>query len=312
MPLHVTPCVDGYVPVRIVARGLAQRVLRARGREARALRGERVEPRRRAERAALDAERVGPLLVGRDQQDVHGGNYAPRPEEVPIDVIALLDEVRAIAQTGLHYATDPFDRERYEHLLALASHEYADRVGLPADAVRARFQAEVGYITAKVGVDAALFDENDRILLIRRVDDGRWGLIAGFVEPNESPELAIVREIEEEVGLVAEIDHLVGAFGPSVGRLQRAPPRHRLDRLPVPRDQRRAARAAPRGARDRMAVDRRRRRLAPPPRDTRARGARSALAARPGSERGREVQPHPRRSRVPHPRDANRVTAGRS
>ena len=38
-----------------------------------------------------------------------------------IDVIALLDEVRAIAQTGLHYATDPFDRERYEQLLALAA-----------------------------------------------------------------------------------------------------------------------------------------------------------------------------------------------
>ena len=36
-----------------------------------------------------------------------------------IDVIALLDEVRAIAQTGLHYATDPFDRDRYEQLLAL-------------------------------------------------------------------------------------------------------------------------------------------------------------------------------------------------
>ena len=53
------------------ARGLAQRVLRARRGEARALRGERVEPRRRAERAALDPERVGALLVGRDQQDVH-------------------------------------------------------------------------------------------------------------------------------------------------------------------------------------------------------------------------------------------------
>ena len=60
-------------------RRLAQRVLRAGGGEASALRGERVEPRRRAERRSLDPERVGALLVGRDQQDVHGRNYAPGP-----------------------------------------------------------------------------------------------------------------------------------------------------------------------------------------------------------------------------------------
>lgn len=120
--------------------------------------------------------------------------------------------MRAIARTGLHYTTDPFDRERCERLLELASREYADRIGLPADVVRARFDAEIGYITAKVGVDAAIFDDTDRVLLVRRVDDGCWGLIAGFVEPSESPEETIVREIAEEAGLVAQVDQLVGVW----------------------------------------------------------------------------------------------------
>jgi ADP-ribose pyrophosphatase YjhB (NUDIX family) len=133
------------------------------------------------------------------------------------DVLALLDEVRAIAQTGLHYATDPFDRERYERLLALASREYADRAGLEVTEVRARFARELGYVTAKVGVDAALFDEHDRILLVRRADDNRWGLIAGWVDGSEIPERAILREISEEVGLTAEVDELVGVFARPAG-----------------------------------------------------------------------------------------------
>ncbi len=36
--------------------------------------------------------------------------------EQPLDVYALIDEVQAIARTGLHYSENPFDRERYTKL----------------------------------------------------------------------------------------------------------------------------------------------------------------------------------------------------
>jgi ADP-ribose pyrophosphatase YjhB (NUDIX family) len=124
----------------------------------------------------------------------------------------LLDELRAIASTGLHYAEDPFDRERYERLLAIASHEYATRTSLDADAIRARFEAEIGYQTAKVGADAAVFDADDRILLVRRVDDNKWGLVAGWVDANESPEQTVVRELAEEAGVHGRVERLVGVF----------------------------------------------------------------------------------------------------
>ncbi len=61
-------------------RRLAQHVLRARLRKPRSLRGERVEPWRRAERAARTSQRVSPLLVGRDEQDVHEGPFASTPD----------------------------------------------------------------------------------------------------------------------------------------------------------------------------------------------------------------------------------------
>jgi ADP-ribose pyrophosphatase YjhB (NUDIX family) len=128
------------------------------------------------------------------------------------DILAVLDEVRAIARTGLHYCDDPFDRARYERLLELAAQEYAERSALDAPAVRARFDAEIGYQTARVGADAAVFDDDDRLLLVRRVDDGKWGLIAGWVEPNESPAQTVVRELSEEAGVRGRVDQLVGVF----------------------------------------------------------------------------------------------------
>jgi len=124
----------------------------------------------------------------------------------------LLDELRAIARTGLHYSDDPFDRERYERLLAIASREYAARTSLGSDAIRARFEAEIGYQTAKVGADAAVFDADDRVLLARRVDDNKWGLVAGWVDINESPEHTVIRELAEEAGVLGRVERLVGVY----------------------------------------------------------------------------------------------------
>jgi Hydrolase of X-linked nucleoside diphosphate N terminal len=34
-----------------------------------------------------------------------------------MNILPLLDELQAIARNGLAYTTNPYDRERYEHLL---------------------------------------------------------------------------------------------------------------------------------------------------------------------------------------------------
>jgi ADP-ribose pyrophosphatase YjhB (NUDIX family) len=47
---------------------------------------------------------------------------------------------------------------------------------------------------------------------VRRADDNRWGLIAGWVDPNESPAETVVRELAEEVGVDARVERLVGVF----------------------------------------------------------------------------------------------------
>ncbi|HEY1011694.1 MAG TPA: NUDIX hydrolase N-terminal domain-containing protein [Herpetosiphonaceae bacterium] len=121
----------------------------------------------------------------------------------------LLDELQSIARNGLHYATNHYDRERYERLLELASASYGAMLELPADAVRERFRAELGHATPKLGACAAVFDDQERILLVCRADNHRWCLPCGAVEPHETPAEAAVRETREETGLVVECRRLV-------------------------------------------------------------------------------------------------------
>lgn len=124
----------------------------------------------------------------------------------------MLDELRAIARNGLHFASDPYDRERYEHLMRLATQTYSELLEMPNETIRARFLSEVGYITPKVGTDAAIFNENGEILLMERADGSGWCLPCGWVEPNEKPIEAVIREAREETGFKIEVKQLVGVF----------------------------------------------------------------------------------------------------
>lgn len=139
-----------------------------------------------------------------------------------MDVLRLLDELRILAQNGIQYAEDPYDEARYDRILELVCECYGDTLALPPEEIRHRFREELGHVTPKVGAEAAMFDTDGQILLMRRADDGRWCLPCGWVEPNESPSEAAARETREETGLSVDPVELVdvyhrppgGRFGP--------------------------------------------------------------------------------------------------
>jgi len=58
----------------------------------------------------------------------------------------------------------------------------------------------------------ALIIRDGKILFQRRTDNGKWGLIGGLLEMNETYEEAALREIREETGLEVRLDSFLGIF----------------------------------------------------------------------------------------------------
>lgn len=82
-----------------------------------------------------------------------------------------------------------------------------------------RLRAQVGHeLLWLPGVSAVVFDEADRILLARRSDNGKWGVISGIAEPGEEPAVTAVREVVEETGVVAQVVALTSLGVTSVVR----------------------------------------------------------------------------------------------
>lgn len=116
--------------------------------------------------------------------------------------MTLLDwarKVQAIAQTGLAFTHDPFDRERYAQLTELVASILSSELGIPLARAKGFWEGEEGYATPKVDVRGGIF-EGARVLLVRERSDGKWTLPGGWVDVNDSPSGAVAREILEESG----------------------------------------------------------------------------------------------------------------
>ena len=64
----------------------------------------------------------------------------------------------------------------------------------------------------RLGCSAIIFDENKRVLLTRRTDNGQWCLPGGAIDSGESAAEACIREVWEETGLHVRVKRLVGVY----------------------------------------------------------------------------------------------------
>lgn len=116
-------------------------------------------------------------------------------------------ELQSIAQAGLTYGRDVYDKERYERIREISAEIVAHMSEIPLEKVRDLFCNETGYQTPKLDTRAAIFRDG-KILLVRE-NSGKWSLPGGWCEVNVSVAENTVKEVKEEAGLDVTVERVI-------------------------------------------------------------------------------------------------------
>lgn len=116
-------------------------------------------------------------------------------------------ELQSLAQTGLFYTKDEFDKERFERIREISAEMISHKSDIPLEKVKDLFCNEIGYQTPKLDTRAAIFKE-DKILLVKEKND-TWSLPGGWVDVNISVKESAVKEVKEEAGLDVTADLVI-------------------------------------------------------------------------------------------------------
>ncbi len=117
-------------------------------------------------------------------------------------------KLQAIAQTGLEYTKDNYDKERFQMISEIAGDMVAYKTGISEDKVLGLFANEKGYQTPKVEVRGAVFRE-DKVLLVQERKTEKWSLPGGWCDIGLGMAENTVKECQEEAGISVEYDRLI-------------------------------------------------------------------------------------------------------
>lgn len=116
-------------------------------------------------------------------------------------------ELQSLAQAGLTYGKDVYDKERYERIREISAEMMAIMADIPLEKVKGLFCNEIGYQTPKIDTRAAIF-KDEKILLVHE-KNGMWSLPGGWCDVNVSVAENAVKEVKEEAGLDAIANRII-------------------------------------------------------------------------------------------------------
>jgi ADP-ribose pyrophosphatase YjhB (NUDIX family) len=125
--------------------------------------------------------------------------------------LELARRLLALSQTGLHFSSIEYDRERYRDIAEIAGQLLANESTHSPEAIQGLWMVEDGYSTPKIDVRGAIF-RGDTVLLVRETIDGKWTLPGGWADVNDSPSVAVLKEIDQESGFTARIIKLAALY----------------------------------------------------------------------------------------------------
>lgn len=120
-------------------------------------------------------------------------------------------EIQALAQTGRHYAENPYQVERNERLLEIAGEIVSEHADLPLEPVQKIYKSLPGYATPRIDVRGAVFREG-KLLLVRERSDEAWTMPGGWADVGDVPSQAAEREVWEEAGFEVKAKRVIGVY----------------------------------------------------------------------------------------------------
>lgn len=109
-------------------------------------------------------------------------------------------ELQSLAQQGIEYTKDPYDRERFERLSEIAREMVSLKTGISTEKLVGLFSNETGYQTPKVETRACVF-RGRKILLVQERASRRWSMPGGWCDIGIGIGENCVKECREEAGL---------------------------------------------------------------------------------------------------------------
>lgn len=125
-------------------------------------------------------------------------------------IIEWAKELQSLAQAGLYYNDDIFDKERYQRIRDISFEIMAEQTGNSFQQIKEVFCKDIGYQTPKIDTRAVII-ENEKILLVRE-RSGRWSIPGGWCEYNLTPAENVVKEAKEEAGVDVIVDRLIAVL----------------------------------------------------------------------------------------------------
>jgi ADP-ribose pyrophosphatase YjhB (NUDIX family) len=120
-------------------------------------------------------------------------------------------EIQALSQTGLHFAENEYQRERFQRLLEISAEILGTYTNLDSGYLLKIFDNQIGYATPRIDVRGAAFQDGN-LLLVRERIDGGWTMPGGWADVGDVPSIAVEREVLEEAGFVVKARKVIGVY----------------------------------------------------------------------------------------------------
>ena len=123
------------------------------------------------------------------------------------------NQILEIAGLGFHFEKENvYALERYHKLQTIGMEMLALADGVDVAELEPLRSTVLSRPTPFTVADCAVFDDNGRLALIKRSDNGLWAMPGGALEVGETAAAGAAREFHEETGMVCEVTGLAGVF----------------------------------------------------------------------------------------------------